>query len=549
MSIKPKLIIYRSQRHHYVGEYNTVHGLLSSKLLCNDFNRLQYHRKRIYQAKGTKILRNINFNFSMNQSENDRLMKFITNFPMLDNLTIIFNFDIFQNSNYNEMKRILFKLTKQAKRVSKLNLFICTKSQTDSLFLKYLSSLKSIQNINITLLSSIRPLQALDDFLKLSYKRRTWQYLRNLTIEHAFYDLDGGETPSLSSIINTYRDLNKTTRETQTNLKIDLLSLIQGPMNDDYNLAGLRKGDIPNLTSLGFSKIDFNTLENSILIKLSETTSRLNSLELILDSQSSHNILKHLPHCLSKIQALRQLKLQVKNILDIHLVKEFANHLGICLQLRELSLILNSRILDNETLSNLGKSISSLINLKILDLKVQAPVFSPPTFDHLGIKILLDGISSLTGLEELSLNLSRNTVQWEQLEDLVNLRKLRLEFNSIDLDENNQILLGTTLPKLNKLESVTLIFSLGNLWSQPALTNLLIGLGRLNYLSYLKLILIFPDLNEIAAKTIMKMIWDLKALNGVDLLLWAKNKKEDAREYLKREFWQLNKRIKADFQG
>jgi len=59
--------------------------------------------------------------------------------------------------------------------------------------------------------------------------------------------------------------------------------------------------------------------------------------------------------------------------------------------------------------------------------------------------------------------------------------------------------------------------------------------------------LIVFDLNEIAAKTTMKMIWDLKYLNSVDLLMHAQNKKEEAKEYLESEFKQLNKRIEADF--
>ena len=258
--------------------------------------------------------------------------------------------------------------------------------------------------------------------------------------------MEEDETRSFSSIIITFRDLNKTTRETQTNLKIDLF-FRQAPMDDGYSL---RNGDIPNLTSLGFSKIDFNTLENSILLKLLETTSHLNNLELFLDSQLSHNILKDLPHRLSKVKSFRKLELYVEYLSDIHFIKEFANHLGLCLQLRGLSLNLYYSDLDNETLSNFGKSISSLINLKNLDLK-----FSSSTFNHLGIKSLLDGISSLTGLEELSLDLNGSKARWEQLKNLVNLRKLRLQFHSAD--ENNQLLLGKILLKLNKLESFFLV--------------------------------------------------------------------------------------------
>jgi len=167
----------------------------------------------------------------------------------------------------------------------------------------------------------------------------------------------------------------------------------------------------------------------------------------------------------------------------------------------------------------------------------------------LGIKNLLDGISSLTGLEEVSLDLSGSEAQWEQLKNLVNLRRLRLEFKYSKVNENNQLLLGKILPKLNKLENVILIFSLGNNWSQSSLMNLFIGLGELSYLSYLKLFLNVSDLNQIVAKTIMKMIWGLKALNNADLLLSARNKKEEAKEYLESEFKQLNKRIKADFQA
>jgi len=94
----------------------------------------------------------------------------ITNLPRLDNLAITFPFDISQNSNYKEMKRFLFKLTKQAKRISKIDLFICVDPQT--LFLKYLSPLKSLQYLHIVLISSIKPLQALNDFLKLNYKHK-----------------------------------------------------------------------------------------------------------------------------------------------------------------------------------------------------------------------------------------------------------------------------------------------------------------------------------------------------------------------------------------
>jgi len=542
MSFKPKLIIYRSERHHYVGEYNTVHGLLSSRLQDVDFKRLQCHQRKIYQTKGSKILKNMNFYFSTNQSENNCLMKFITNFHTLDNLSIILPFDLSQPSKYNEMKRILSKLTKQAKRVSKLNLFILIKPQTNSLFLKYLSSLKSIQNITITLMSSIKPLKALNDFLKLNYKRKTWQHLKNLTIEHIFHSnaLGGGEAQSLDSIINTFRDLNKTTRETQTNLKMDLTYT-----SKTSKLINLRNGDILNLTSLRFGNINCDTLGSSPLLKWLETNSHLHNLELVLDSQLTF-FWKDLPHCLSKMKALRKLELRIQNVSNVHFVKGFANHLRICLQLRELSLNLSCCMLDNDTLSNLGKTISSLINLKVLDLKVQAPIFLSPKFNHLGIKNLLDGISSLTGLE-VSLDLNGSIAQWEQLKNLVNLKKLQLEFNSIELDENDQLFPGEVLPKLNKLESVILIFY-GNIWSQSALIDLFIGLRKLSHLAYLRLNLILFDLNEIAAKTIMKMIWDLKALNGVDLLLLARTKKEEAREYLKKEFGQLNKRIKADFQ-
>jgi len=56
------------------------------------------------------------------------------------------------------------------------------------------------------------------------------------------------------------------------------------------------------------------------------------------------------------------------------------------------------------------------------------------------------------------------------------------------------------------------------------------------------------DLNEIVAKTIMKMIWDLKVLTSVDLLMKARNKSEEALKYLDSEFKQLNKRLKASLQ-
>jgi len=79
------------------------------------------------------------------------------------------------------------------------------------------------------------------------------------------------------------------------------------------------------------------------------------------------------------------------------------------------------------------------------------------------------------------------------------------------------------------------------------LTNLLFGLGRLNYLSYLRLFLAVSDLSEIVAKKIMKMIWDLKALNNVFLSLDVQNKKKQAKEYLESGFKQLNKRILARF--
>jgi len=185
MSFKPKLIIYRAQRHHLVREYNRIHGLLSSKLEYTNFKGLQDHQKRICQTGGSKILRNVNFDLSIKQLEKYRFMKFITNFPMLDNLSINFPLNRYQNPNCKEMKRFLFKLTKQAKKISKLSLFIWVDPQTHFLFLlKHLSSLKSLQYLDIVLISPIKPLQALNDFLKLNYKHNSWPYLKELTIEH-----------------------------------------------------------------------------------------------------------------------------------------------------------------------------------------------------------------------------------------------------------------------------------------------------------------------------------------------------------------------------
>jgi len=54
---------------------------------------------------------------------------------------------------------------------------------------------------------------------------------------------------------------------------------------------------------------------------------------------------------------------------------------------------------------------------------------------------------------------------------------------------------------------------------------------------------------KVEQKMILKIIWDLKALNDVDLKIVAQNKKEEIQEYLKSEFKLLNKKMKANFEG
>ena len=153
-----------------------------------------------------------------------------------------------------------------------------------------------------------------------------------------------------------------------------------------------------------------------------ETTSRLINLELFTDSQLGHNVLKELPHSLSKMESLRKLRLRVQHVIEIHYVNEFATYLGKCSQLTEFSLYFNFETLDNDTLCKLGKSISSLINLKILTVKINKYTFYSCAFDHSGIKNLLDGISQLTELEEVSIRLNGSEAQFEQLKNLVNLK-------------------------------------------------------------------------------------------------------------------------------
>ena len=327
------------------------------------------------------------------------------------------------------------------------------------------------------------------------------------------------------------------------------LSISQGPMNNNCKLSSLKNGGIPNLTSLKFGKIDFDTLDNSTLLKWLETTSRLVNLELFMDSHLSHNILKDLPHCLSKMESLRRLRLRVLHVNDIHFVNEFATYLGNCSQLREFSFCFDFNTLDNDTLSKLGKSISNLTSLKSLDVDIYKCTYLTYAFDHSGIKSLLDGISQLTELEEISISLIGNEAQWEYIKNLVNLRKLSLEFRYSEVNENNQLLLGKILPKLNKLESVILILYPYSCWFESSLMNLFVGLGNLNDLSCLKLILGIFEFSEILAKMILKIIWSLKALSSVDLEFVARNKKEDIKEYLKNGFKLLNKRMKATFQG
>jgi len=54
MSFKPKLIIYRAQRHHLVREYNRIHGLLSSKLEYTVLKKLQNNQKKFVREEEAK---------------------------------------------------------------------------------------------------------------------------------------------------------------------------------------------------------------------------------------------------------------------------------------------------------------------------------------------------------------------------------------------------------------------------------------------------------------------------------------------------------------
>ena len=556
MPIKSHLIIYRTPNHPKFSKITSKYARFPHQLNLENFTQQAgvTPQKRVSTIIiSPPIFTSKDLNQFLLRSSKSSLTKVLSLYLIE---TLFYNVDPPQC--HDIFKSLFKKLSSHHKKLTHLKLKIEVnerQTQLHSKTFKPILLFQKLQHLEISLTSAEKDsLDSLESFACYLSKHkvlpRFQSLLFNIKINPNSPHISKHEESlfALSQLFQTLQKIN-----TYNNIRVTLDASTGAVLVQNTSIKTLPLL-LKGLQILKSAKI-FDCLYLNVFQVLEAIQNCPNFQNLYLHLRSDHSVksLKSFSTILSKIQSLRTLTISYLFCDTPHFHSSYMLELNTLKQLTSLTFHLSSpKHLDDNILSGLSQSLSSLVNLEYLDFRFLVLTDYEKKITQEGVEKFIGFTENLEKLKSLTLNLralqdkvstKALKILNEALESYEDLKSLKIYINSPDIETEDIMELSETLAMLENLEVLDLEFEDSDWLSNEDMISFFENIAQIKYLSGLRLFICCSEIEESFRLALVQTIYQLKYLKSFELVLFRDLRSETVEGNILKGFESLQKKI------
>lgn len=557
-SIKPGFICYRPQRYHVGHQHSVKYGISANKLSYAGSGTIRkQERLNVITQRGQ--VTGMSHCLCVQKSDNDRFLKLVSRIQNVRKLGVTIRFNTDRVGETKKMKKLITKILKYLKRVQSLEVCLYKEGKKNGCFLDLVGILKKLKNLKLKVWCYKEvTIKALECFIEKARRCRNLSSLESQSVQFILEPRVFDEA-QINNTIYSLVDFMKFLKEMPEcgikDIKL-VFPLRQRLANTAIESLGEALTDLPHLTELALGSgpnEDF-----APLLKCLRDNTYLQDLNLYLASEQTHKILGSMAPLLASVKSLKKLTIWVGNLRDVCPVCHFFQQLRQLTQITHLVLTFKQvGFIQNATLAILAQSLSTMSNLRSLDLNFNKPPQNA-LLTGCGIHSVFEAVGKLRNLDELHLSFCdyRDNVCNEvfeklcdSLKDLTKLRYLRLNLANNNIDGRGMCNLAKSFLSLTKLETVVLDFRGHKSICSLAFVKVMCSLAHLKSLSSLTLGVRVWEISDPTHINFVRAINLLKCLNYFEFYLFRNKENAETEKVIVNAVNQLQERLEVKFEG
>jgi len=546
MSIKPGLIIHRSERYHLVQQICKKYAIVPNKI---DYFELQAQRRtkalsfRHFKKATSKVSHQIST--KTKGLQNKRFAQRISDFRVLQKLDLTLNFKYMSTQNYQELNLFLRSIFKRNKRLTHVNLTLNNQIEGIKLLKKSLSLASYLKALNLSAIPYTEAgINAFQKIFTLGSLRRSWSLLEKITFDFGYrtylpfeitLELQKKFKDLLSFLVDSFYCNSKKNFKIAYPLYID---------SNDSSLKTLIKQSLsfPCLSNLTFHSN--NRSDTLLLMELIPNNSHLQQLTLNLFTNQTSKLLPGLSQTFYKLSSLKELTINIAKE-PVEQPQGIITHfegLQTLTQLTAFKLTVDdAQCLDRNFFLLLAGTLKRFSSLKRLHLGFSLQV-NAQGFDKqvsAGMQKLVQVIGLLGNLQDLALwfRCYKAFVSDSLVKDICTsvkglnfLTSFELFLPAADITPKVLYFLSEALENLERLENLALNFQNNKILNPQVVSILYEKLGQLQQLTGLRFYFSCEMSTDVFNMELVELVLQLKKLSRLGLDLMVQNGSIDHKE-------------------